>query len=69
MQYIGSLETAEKLNSAKIFKENIITSVMILQKDLYGSSRFSATIFPEPCRKKILQICTGLQRSKTWDFD
>ena len=31
----------------------------------HGSSRFSATIYAEPCRK-ILQICTNSQRSKTW---
>ena len=43
---------------AKIFKENLHTSVKILQicickdlADLHGSSRFSATIFAEPCRK------------------
>ena len=33
--------------------------------DLYGSSRFSATIFAEPFRK-ILEICTDLQKFKTW---
>ena len=31
MQYIGSLEAAEKHISAKIFKENLNTSVKILQ--------------------------------------
>ena len=31
MQYIGSLEAAEKHISAKIFKENLHTSVKILQ--------------------------------------
>ena len=39
MQYIGSLKAAEKHISAKIFKENLHTSVKILQicKDLQGS--------------------------------
>ena len=31
MQYIGSLEAAEKHNSAKSFKENLHTSVKFLQ--------------------------------------
>ena len=31
MKYIGSLEAAEKHISAKIFKENLHTSVKILQ--------------------------------------
>ena len=31
MQYIGSLEAAEKHISAKVFKENLNTSVKILQ--------------------------------------
>ena len=48
MQYIGSLEAAEKHIFAEIFKENLHTSVDTV--DLYGSSRFSATIFTEPCR-------------------
>ena len=43
MQYIGALEAAEKHIPAKSFKK-ICTR-------LYGSSRFSATIFAEPCRK------------------
>ena len=51
MKYIGSLEAAEKHISAKIFKENLHTFVKILQ--ICGSSRFSAAIFAEPCRKNL----------------
>ena len=49
MQSIGSLETAEKHISAKIFKENAHFCKDLA--DLYGSSRSSATILAEPCRK------------------
>ena len=61
---IGSLEAAEKHMSAKIFKENLHTSVKILQicMDLQDSVQRS---LQNPA-EKILQICTDLQRSKTW---
>ena len=64
MQYIGSLEPAEKHVSAKIFKENLHTSVKILQifMDLQDSVQRS---LQNPA-EKILQICTDSQRSKTW---
>ena len=45
MQYIGSLEAAEKQKSLK--KSAHFCKDLA---DLYGSSRFSATIFAEPCR-------------------
>ena len=65
MQYIGSLEAAEKHISAKIFKENLHTSVKILQicMDLQDSVQRSLQN-PE---EKILQICTDSQSSKTWE--
>ena len=65
MQYIGSLEAAEKHISSKIFKENLHTSVKILQicMDLQVSVQRS---LQNPA-ETILQICTNLQRSKTWD--
>ena len=64
MQYIGSLEAAGKHISAKIFEENLHTSVKILQicMDFQDSEQRSLQIRAE----KILQICTDLQRSKTW---
>ena len=64
MQYIGSLEAAEKHISAKIFKENLHTSVKILQicMDLQDSVQRSL----QNTADKILQICTDSQRSKTW---
>ena len=64
MQYIGSLEAAEKHISAEIFKENLHTFIkilqicMVLQDSVQRSLQNSAEI--------ILQICTDLQRSKTW---
>ena len=63
MQYIGFIEAAEKHNSAKIFKENLHTSVKILQicMDLQDSVQRS---LQNPA-EKILQICTDSQRSKT----
>ena len=66
MQYIGSLEAAEKYISAKIFKENLHTSVKILQicMDLQDSVEQS---LQNPA-DKMLQICTDSQRSKTWDI-
>ena len=65
MQYIGSLEAAEKRISAKIFKENPHTSVKILQicMDLQDSVQRS---LQNPA-ENFLQICTDLQRSKTWE--
>ena len=65
MQYIGSLEAAEKHISAKIFKANLHTSVKIVQicMDLQDSVQRS---LQNPA-EKILQICTDSQRSKTWD--
>ena len=59
MQYIGSLEAAEKPISAKIFKENLHTSVKILQicMDLQDSVQRS---LQNPAEK------TDSQRSKTW---
>ena len=64
MQYIGSLEAAEKHISTKIFKENLHTSVKILQIciDLQDSMQRS---LQNPA-EKILQICTDSQRLKTW---
>ena len=55
---------AEKRISAKIFKENLHTSVKILQicMDLQDSVQRS---LQHPA-EKILQICTDSQRSKTW---
>ena len=66
MQFIGSLEAAEKHISAKIFEENLHTSVKILQicMDLPDSVQRS---LQNPA-EKILQICTDSQRSKTWDI-
>ena len=65
MHYIGSLKDAEKHISAKIFKENLHTSVKILQicMDLQDSVQPS---LQNPA-ENILQICTDSQRSKTWD--
>ena len=62
---IGSLEAAEKHISAKLFKENLHTSVKILQicMDLQDSVQRS---LQNPA-EKILQMCTDSQRSKTWD--
>ena len=56
MQYIGSLEAAEKHISAKIFKETLHTSVKFLQicMDFQDSVQRS------------LQI-RSLQISKTWE--
>ena len=50
MQYIGSLEAAENHISAKNLQRKSAHFCKDLA-DLYGSSRFSATIFAEPCRK------------------
>ena len=65
MQYVRSLEAAEKHISAKIFQENLHTSVKILHicMDLQGSVQQS---LQNPA-EKILQICTDSQRSKTWE--
>ena len=62
MQYIGSLEAAEKHISAEIFKENLHTSVKILEicMDLQDSVQRS---LQKPA-EKILQICTDLQNRK-----
>ena len=67
MQYICSLKAAEKHVSAKIFKENLHTSVKILQifMDLQDSVQRS---LQNPA-ETILQICTDSQRSKTWEID
>ena len=64
MQYIGSLETAEKHISAKIFKLNLHISVKTLQicVDLQDSVQRS---LQNPA-ENILQICTDSQKSKTW---
>ena len=64
MQYFGSLKAAEKRISAKIFKENLHTSVKILQicMDLQDSVQRS---LQNPA-EKILQICPDSQISKTW---
>ena len=64
MEYIRSLKAAEKHVSAKIFKENLHTSVKILQifMDLQDSVQRS---LQNPA-EKILQICRDSQRSKTW---
>ena len=66
MQYICSLKAAEKHVSAKNFKENLHTSVEILQicMDLQDSVQRS---LQNPA-EKILQICTDSQRSKTWEY-
>ena len=65
MQCIGSLEAAEKQISAKIFRENLHTSVKILHicMDLQDSVQRS---LQNPA-EKILQICTDSQISKTWE--
>ena len=67
MQYIDSLEAAEKHNSAEILKENLHTSVKILQigMDLQDSVQRS---LQKPA-EKILQIFTDSQRSKTWHLE
>ena len=64
MQYICSLKAAEKHVSANNFKENLHTSVKILQicMDLQDSVQRS---LQNPA-EKILQICTDSRRSKTW---
>ena len=60
MQYTGALKAAEKQISSKIFKENLHTSVKILQicMDLQDSVQRS---LQNPA-EKILQICTDSQR-------
>ena len=53
MQYIGSLEAAEKHISARTFKENLHTSVKILQicMDLQDSvQRSSQNLQKKSCR-------------------
>ena len=64
MQYIGSLKAAEKHISTKTFKENLHTSVKILQicMDLQDSVQRSL----QSPAEKIPQICTDSQRLKTW---
>ena len=64
MQYIGSLRAAEEHISAKIFNENLHTSVKFLEicMDLQDSVQQS---LQNPA-EKFLQICTDSQRSKTW---
>ena len=59
MQYIDSLEAAEKQVSAEIFEENLHTSVKILQicMELQDSVQRSL----QKDAEKILQICTDLQ--------
>ena len=64
MQYIGSLEAAEKHISAKIFKETLHTSVKILQ--ICMDLQYSVQRSLQNPAEKILQICTDSQRSKTW---
>ena len=66
MQYIRSLEAAEKYTSAEIVKENLHTSLKILQicMDLQDSVQRS---LQNPA-ENILQVCTDSQRSKTWDM-
>ena len=64
MQYIGSLEAAKKHISAEICTENLHNTVKILEicmdlQDLVQRSLHNPA-------EKILQICTGSQRSKTW---
>ena len=67
MQYIGSLEAAEKHFCKNILcKENLNTSVKILQ--IYMDLQDSVQRSLQNPAEKILQICTDLQRSKTWDF-
>ena len=65
MQYIGSLEAAGKRISAKIFKENLPSSVKILQ--IYMDLLDSVQRCLQRPAEKILQICTDSQRSKTWE--
>ena len=64
MQHIDSLEAAEKYISTKIYKENLHTSVKILQicMDFQDSVQRS---LQNPA-EKVLQICTDSQRSKAW---
>ena len=64
MQYIGSLEAAEKHISAEIFKENLHTSVKILQICMVLQDSVQRSL--QNPAEKILQICADLQRSKTW---
>ena len=64
MQYIGSLEAREKHISAKIFKENLHTSVKILQICMDPQDSVQRSL--QNLAEKILQICTDSQRSKTW---
>ena len=63
---IGSGEAAEKHISAKIFKENLHTSVKILQ--ICMDLQDSVQRFLQNPAEKILQICTDSQRSKTWVY-
>ena len=74
MQSIGSLKAAEKHISAKIFKENLHTSVKILQicMDLQDSVQRSLQNPAEKFQSIPTQRCscanpTDSQRSKTWD--
>ena len=65
MQCIGSLEAAEKHISAEIFKENLHTSVKILQICMVLQDSVQRSL--QNPAEKILQICADLQRSKTWE--
>ena len=64
MQYIGSLEAAEKHISAKIFKENPQTSVKILQICMVLQDSVQRSL-QNPVEKTLL-ISTDMQRSKIW---
>ena len=66
MKYIGSLEAAEKHISAKIFNENLHTSVKILQ--IYMDLQDSVQRSLQNPAQTVLQIYTDSQRSKTWEF-
>ena len=50
MKYIGSLEAAKNVILQNSFKK-IFAHFCKDSADLYRSSRFSATIFAEPCRR------------------
>ena len=64
MQYIGSLEAAEKYISAEIFEENLHISVKILQICMVLQDSVQRSL--QKPEENILLICADLQTSKTW---
>ena len=63
MQYIGSLKAAENI-SAKMAEENLLTSANVLQICMILQDSVQQAL--QNPADKVLQICTDLQRSKTW---